>query len=80
MGTDKALLEVDGVALARRATDALNAAGATRVVAVGGDASSLTALGLDVLADEFLADLAAAVERARTTASRGEAARYGGIA
>jgi glutamate/tyrosine decarboxylase-like PLP-dependent enzyme len=32
------------------------------------------------VADEFLADLAAAVERARTTASRGEAARYGGIA
>ena len=32
------------------------------------------------VADEFLADLAAAVERAHTTASRGEAARYGGIA
>jgi len=52
MGTDKALLEVDGVALARRAADALDAAGATGVVAVGGDGASLTALGLDVLADE----------------------------
>jgi molybdopterin-guanine dinucleotide biosynthesis protein A len=51
MGTDKALLEVDGRAMAVRVADALRAAGATRVVAVGGDADALAALGLDVVAD-----------------------------
>jgi molybdopterin-guanine dinucleotide biosynthesis protein A len=52
MGTDKALLEVDGVALAVRVADALRAAGANRVVAVGGDGPALTALGLDAVADQ----------------------------
>lgn len=46
MGRDKALLEVDGAAMARRVADALVAAGATSVVALGGDAEGLAALGL----------------------------------
>ena len=52
MGTDKALLEVDGVAMAVRAAGALRAAGASRVVAVGGDAEALDALGLEVVPDD----------------------------
>lgn len=36
MGTDKALVEVDGVTLARRAVDLLRSAGAREVVTVGG--------------------------------------------
>ncbi|HEU5454982.1 MAG TPA: NTP transferase domain-containing protein, partial [Nocardioides sp.] len=46
MGTDKALLEVDGIPLARRVANALRAAGADPVVAVGGDLEALGALGL----------------------------------
>jgi molybdenum cofactor guanylyltransferase len=46
MGRDKALVPVDGVAMARRVADALTAAGADRVVAVGGDAAALRRLGL----------------------------------
>lgn len=53
MGCDKALLEVDGVAMARRVADALHAAGARRVVAVGGDAHGLAALGLDHRPDRW---------------------------
>lgn len=52
MGTDKALLEIDGVALARRVADALAAAGALSVVAVGGDARALHDRGLAVVPDE----------------------------
>ena len=51
MGADKALLEVDGVTLVRRAADALTAAGADRVVAVGGDTDGLHAQGMEVVAD-----------------------------
>lgn len=51
MGHDKALLELDGRALARRVADALTEAGAWRVVAIGGDAAGLTRWGLDVVAD-----------------------------
>lgn len=51
MGRDKALLEIDGVPLARRVADALAAAGCDPVVAVGGDAAGLTAAGLAVVAD-----------------------------
>ena len=51
MGTDKALLEVDGVALARRVHDALVAGGCTPVVAVGGSTAALEALGLTVVPD-----------------------------
>jgi len=52
MGRDKALLEVAGVAMARRVADALLVAGATEVLAVGGDATALRALGLDARADD----------------------------
>lgn len=45
MGTDKALLEVGGVALAARVAAALRDAGAGEVLAVGGDESGLRALG-----------------------------------
>ena len=51
MGTDKALVEVDGRALALRVADALRAAGASRVVAVGGDLERLQALGLEAVPD-----------------------------
>jgi molybdopterin-guanine dinucleotide biosynthesis protein A len=56
MGRDKALLEVGGVAMARRVADALLAAGARSVVALGGDHSALAALGLDVRADRMPGD------------------------
>ncbi len=52
MGTDKATLVVDGVPMAVRAADALRAAGATEVWAVGGDGPGLGALGLEVVPDE----------------------------
>jgi molybdopterin-guanine dinucleotide biosynthesis protein A len=52
MGTDKALLEIDGRALARRVHDALVAAGCAPVRAVGGDSTALGALGLDVIDDQ----------------------------
>jgi molybdopterin-guanine dinucleotide biosynthesis protein A len=51
MGTDKALIEIDGRALALRVADALAAAGATEVIAVGGDLGRLGALGLDARPD-----------------------------
>lgn len=51
MGTDKALLEIDGTALARRVGDALVTAGCEPVVAVGGDTAALRALGFEVVAD-----------------------------
>jgi molybdopterin-guanine dinucleotide biosynthesis protein A/rhodanese-related sulfurtransferase len=53
MGRDKALVAVDGIALARRVADAASAAGARRVVAVGGDAAGLGAIDLEVIADPF---------------------------
>lgn len=53
MGRDKALVEVDGTAMARRVADALRAAGADRVVAVGGDADALTGRGLHVVPDRW---------------------------
>lgn len=51
MGRDKALLRVGGRPLAIRVASALQAAGAARVVAVGGDAAALGALGLEVVPD-----------------------------
>jgi molybdenum cofactor guanylyltransferase len=51
MGADKALLEVDGRAMASRVAAALAAAGGRPVRAVGGDAAGLTSLGLDVVPD-----------------------------
>jgi molybdenum cofactor guanylyltransferase len=53
MGRDKALIEVDGVAMARRVADALRAGGCDGVLAVGGDASALSALGLTPVADRW---------------------------
>lgn len=52
MGTDKALLEVDGRPLVSTVAAALRAAGAERVLAVGGDLDALDALGLDTVADD----------------------------
>jgi molybdopterin-guanine dinucleotide biosynthesis protein A len=53
MGTDKALLKVDGVEMARRVADALLAGGCTTVAAVGGDPVGLARLGLHTLPDEW---------------------------
>jgi molybdopterin-guanine dinucleotide biosynthesis protein A len=52
MGRDKALLTIDGVPMARRVANGLTAAGATTVVAVGGDAVAMATLGLDVIGDD----------------------------
>jgi molybdopterin-guanine dinucleotide biosynthesis protein A len=52
MGRDKALIEVDGVPMACRVAAALRQAGATAVIAVGGDLAALRALGLDARADD----------------------------
>jgi len=51
MGSDKALVEVAGRAMAARVADALASAGARPVCAVGGDAAGLAAVGLDVVPD-----------------------------
>jgi molybdenum cofactor guanylyltransferase len=51
MGRDKALIAVDGRSLARRVADAVEAAGATEVVAVGGDAAALGTEGLVAVPD-----------------------------
>ena len=51
MGTDKALVEIDGRPLAGRVADALTAGGADRVVAVGGTAALAAATGLEVWPD-----------------------------
>jgi molybdopterin-guanine dinucleotide biosynthesis protein A len=53
MGRDKALVEIDGVAMARRVADALSAAGAGHVVAVGGDAAALARLGVETIPDRW---------------------------
>jgi molybdopterin-guanine dinucleotide biosynthesis protein A len=52
MGADKALLDVNGRPLAVRVAEALRAAGATHVVAVGGDLDGLRAMGLDAVPDQ----------------------------
>jgi len=51
MGTDKAFVRVGGRALVERVADAARAAGAVRVLAVGGDRRRLAAAGLEVVAD-----------------------------
>lgn len=51
MGRDKALIEIGGQAMASRVAEALWAAGATEVTAIGGDGPALTRLGLSVQAD-----------------------------
>ena len=53
MGRDKALIEVGGDPLAVRVARALEQAGASAIVAVGGDRPALTSRGLDVLADDL---------------------------
>jgi molybdopterin-guanine dinucleotide biosynthesis protein A len=52
MGQDKALLRLDGVAMAARVAAALEKAGATAVVGIGGDADALSELGLRVVPDD----------------------------
>ena len=53
MGTDKALVEVDGMAMAGRVAGALASAGGQPVIAVGGDADRLADLGLAVTPDRW---------------------------
>ena len=53
MGTDKALLEVDGVAMAERVARALAAGGCSPVAFVGGDSATLTRFGRPVLVDRW---------------------------
>jgi molybdenum cofactor guanylyltransferase len=52
MGRDKAFIPVGGRTLVRRVADALEAAGATPVVAVGGDLAALRAEGLTAVPDD----------------------------
>jgi molybdopterin-guanine dinucleotide biosynthesis protein A len=51
MGRDKALIALEGRALAVRVAEAVAAAGASRVVAVGGDLDGLRAAGLAAVPD-----------------------------
>ncbi len=53
MGTDKALVRIEGVAMARRVAGALQAGGAEKVVCVGGDRAALGHLGLVTIDDEW---------------------------
>ena len=53
MGRDKALVVVDGIAMAARVQAALLAGGCSPVIAVGGDQTALVALGFEVVPDEF---------------------------
>ncbi len=53
MGTDKALVAVDGVLLGRRVIDALTGAGCHPVHVQGGDARSLAVLGVEVVPDRW---------------------------
>jgi molybdopterin-guanine dinucleotide biosynthesis protein A len=69
MGTDKALVEVDGIPMARLVADALLAGGCERVWCQGGDTERLALLGLDTHADPEphtgpLAAIAAAIASA----------------
>ena len=77
MGRDKALLPVAGVPMARRVADALGEAGCSPVLAVGGDAGALAALGLPVVADGWPGEgpLGALATVADTMAARGWAHR-----
>jgi molybdopterin-guanine dinucleotide biosynthesis protein A len=52
MGQDKAQLEVDGVPMAARVAEALRAAGASEVWAVGGDPTALGRAGVEVVPDD----------------------------
>lgn len=75
MGSDKALLEVEGVALARRTADVLAASGADPIVAIGGDGDALGRLGLVVVADRWpgegpLGGIVTALDHFSATAER----------
>lgn len=73
MGRDKALIHLDGQALAARVAAALRAGGCGEVLAVGGDHTALARLGLSPVADRWpgegpLGGLATALAAARTAA------------
>lgn len=53
MGTDKAFVEVDGVAMVERVADTLAAGGCDPVVMVGGDTVLLARFGRPVVPDRF---------------------------
>ena len=53
MGTDKAFVEVGGVAMVARVAAALAAAGCAPVVLVGGDGALLARTGLPTVADQW---------------------------
>ncbi len=53
MGRTKALIDIDGRAMADRVLDALRAVGAEPVVLVGGDAVELAALSAPLIADLY---------------------------
>lgn len=73
MGTDKALVEVGGAAMARRVADTLAAAGCDPVWCQGGDAPALAALGLQVRRDTRPGDgpLPAILDALRAAGNRG---------
>ena len=52
MGRDKATLLLHGAPMAARVAEALRHAGARRILAVGGGAPALEAMGLDAVADD----------------------------
>jgi molybdopterin-guanine dinucleotide biosynthesis protein A len=53
MGSDKALLQIDGVPMAQRVAEALLGCGLSAVMAVGGDGPALTRSGLRFVADRW---------------------------
>jgi molybdopterin-guanine dinucleotide biosynthesis protein A len=53
MGTDKALIERDGITLVEGAVNALRSARADPVVVIGGNRPAIEALGLDVVDDQW---------------------------
>jgi molybdopterin-guanine dinucleotide biosynthesis protein A len=56
MGRDKAMIPVGGVAMAARVAGALEAAGASTVVAIGGDTAALAGIGLTAHPDDHPGD------------------------
>src|SRR5437762_6085926 len=56
MGTDKAFVVVEGAPMALRVARAMAAAGAERVICVGGDLARLGALGLHTAPDLYPGD------------------------
>ncbi len=53
MGSDKALVTVDGVPMVLRVAEALRAVSCDPVIAVGGDTTALAELGLVTIADRW---------------------------